>query len=182
DFAGISVADAGDVDGDGQDDLLIGARGNESTLYRQGAAYLVLGPATGTVDLAMADAKLSGELWEDMAGQPVSGAGDVDGDGLDDVLVGALHNDSNGTDSGAAYLVLGPIPRDVSLTRADATLIGEREYDYAGFSVSDAGDVDGDGHDDVLVGAPLNGEKGPAAGAAYLVLGPVTGELELSAA
>jgi hypothetical protein len=182
DGAGLSVADAGDVDADGYDDLLIGAPINTSSLYRQGAAYLVLGPATGTVDLAVADATLSGELWEDMAGQAVSGAGDVNADGYDDVLVGALHNDSNGTDSGAAYLVLGPVRRDMHLTQADAKLIGERAQDYAGYSVSDAGDVDGDGHDDVIVGAPLNGEGGPDAGAAYLLLGPVTGELELSSA
>jgi hypothetical protein len=71
-------------------------------------------------------------------------------------------NDSNGTDSGAAYLVLGPVRRDIDLTTgADAKLIGEREFDYAGFSVSDAGDVDADGHDDLLVGAPFNGEGDP---------------------
>ena len=92
-------------------------------------------------------------------------------------------NFAGGPDSGAAYLVLGPIRRDImDLTRADARLIGERPQDYAGFSVSDAGDVDGDGHDDVLVGAPLNGEGGPDAGAAYLLLGPMTGRLELSSA
>ena len=179
DFVGVSVSAAGDVDADGQDDLLIGARNNWSSDYAAGAAYLVLGPVTGTVDLAAADAKLSGQFEEDYAGEPVSGAGDVDADGHDDLLVGAPLNDSSGRDSGAAYLVLGPVPRDIDLTRADAKLLGERDFDYAGFSVSDAGDVDGDGHGDVLVGAPYNGEGGPEAGAAYVLLGPVTGRLDL---
>jgi hypothetical protein len=181
DFAGSvgSVSGAGDVDGDGHDDLLVGASGNDPG----GAAYLVLGPVTGTLNLSWADAKLVGEGASDFAGQTVSGAGDVDGDGHDDLLVGARFNDQGGAWAGAAYLVLGPVTTTrLDLSLAEAKLVGETPIDYAGNSVSGAGDVDADGHDDVLVGAYFNDRGGDQRGAAYLVLGPVTGTLDLSLA
>jgi hypothetical protein len=179
DAAGFSVSAAGDVDRDGHDDVLIGAPWNGSFT---GAAYLVSGPVSGTLDLSLADAKFVGEEVNDQAGISVSEAGDVDGDGDDDVLVGAFLNDEGGINAGAAYLVLGPVSGTVDLSSADARLVGENSDDDAGFSVSDAGDVDGDGRDDLLVGAFGNdgGERGT--GAAYLVLGPITGTLDLSRA
>ena len=116
----------------------------------------------GTISLGFADAKLTGEATYDYAGYSVSGAGDVNGDGWDDLLVGADGEDFGGTVAGAAYLVLGPVSGTVDLGASDAKLSGEAGGDYAGVSVSGAGDVDGDGSDDLLVGA---------LGAAYLVLG-----------
>ncbi len=101
----------------------------------------------------MADAKLVGEEPRDWVGASVSGAGDVDGDGHDDLLVGAPHQVGGGLRGGAAYLVLGPVTGSRDLGLADAKLLGEESSDYAGVSVSGAGDVDGDGHDDLLVGA-----------------------------
>ena len=67
----------------------------------------MLGPVTGTVDLSAAGAKLVGEVADDSAGVSVSSAGDVNGDGFGDLLVGARHQDAGGTYAGAAYLVLG---------------------------------------------------------------------------
>jgi hypothetical protein len=176
DIAGWSVSGAGDMDGDGHDDLLIGAEGNGDS---QGAAYLVLGPVTGTLDLALAHAKLLGQEG-DGATESVSGARDVDGDGHEDLLVGAPYNDDVALNAGVAYLVLGPVTGTLDLALADATLLGEEMYDRAGASVSDAGDVDGDGHDDLLIGAPQDTVLAP--GAAYLVLGPATGVRDLSLA
>jgi hypothetical protein len=97
----------------------------------------------------------------------VSGAGDVDADGHDDVLVGAYSNNGGGPDSGAAYLVLGPVTGTLELARADVKLVGEEANDWAGTTVSGAGDVDADGRGDLLIGAAYNDEGG----AAYLIYG-----------
>jgi hypothetical protein len=182
DYAGIGVSGAGDVNSDGNDDLLVGAWENNEGGDRAGAAYLVLGPVTGTLDLSLADAKLVGEVADDHVGHGVAGAGDVDADGHDDVLVGAPFNDEGGPNAGAAYLVLGPVTGTLDLSLADAKLVGEGAVDRAGYFPTGAGDMDGDGNDDVLVDAGTNDEGGSNAGAAYLVLGPVTGTLDLAAA
>src|SRR6185436_10070932 len=136
DLAGYSVSGAGDVDGDGHDDVLVGAPAHYEGGLRNGAAYLVLGPVTGTVDLSLADAKLVGEEDDDAAGGSVSGAGDVNGDGPDDLLVGAPGPSKLGLYAGAAYLVLGPVTGTVDLSLADAKLVVEEEYQYVGISVS----------------------------------------------
>jgi hypothetical protein len=110
-----------------------------------------------TMSLSMADAEIDGGVWS------VSGAGDVDGDGRDDLLLGDIGY--------GAYLVLGPVTGTLDRSRADATLL----HDYAGGAVSGAGDVDGDGHDDLLVGEGfVYIPSGTDAAAAYLVLGPVS--------
>ncbi len=183
DHAGYSVSGAGDVDGDGHADVLLGAYENDSGGPNAGAAYLVRGPVTGTLDLSLADATLVGDgVAGFYTGWSVSGAGDVDGDGHDDLLIGAeLDREGGGYGAGAAYLVQGPVTGTVSLSAADAKLVGEGEYNFAGYSVSDAGDVDRDGHDDLLVGAPNYGYP-DYFGAAYLMLGPVTGTVDLSVA
>jgi hypothetical protein len=112
-------------------------------------------------------------LTYDRAGYSVSSAGDVDGDGLDDVLVGAPYDDDGGNLAGAAYIILGSslgTSSTIDLSNADYKLVGEEALNYAGYSVSSAGDVDGDGLDDVLVGAWGDDDGGYRAGAAYLIL------------
>jgi hypothetical protein len=108
--------------------------------------------------------------------QAVSSA-DVDADGYADVLANALYNDEGGVDAGAVYVLYGPIESDLDLSAADAKLIGESPGDVTGM-VSAAGDVDADGYDDVLVGSQCTRPSG----AVYVVYGPVTGHLDLSAA
>jgi hypothetical protein len=169
----LQASDAGDVDADGHGDLLLGAYGNDEGGPAAGAAYLVLGPVTGTFDLSLANAKLLGETANDWAGADVSGAGDVDSDGHDDILVGAPASYSAGSWAGAAYLVLGPVTGTLDLSLADAKLLGELDH-WTGEALSSAGDVDGDGHDDLLVGTWWD--------SAALVLGPVTGTLDLARA
>jgi hypothetical protein len=180
DNAGIAVSGAGDVDGDGYDDILVGASGNDEGGSASGAAYLILGsPSSASASLSSA-VQFAGEAAYDQAGFSVSGAGDIDGDGYDDILVSAHLNDEGGSSAGAAYLVLGsPSPAPASLSSA-VQFVGEAVGDYAGVSVSGAGDTDGDGYRDILVGAFYSDEGGTSAGAAYLVLGsasPATASL-----
>ena len=172
--AGYSVASAGDVDGDGYSDVLIGATGNDEVADNAGKTYLVFGSTMNDVEsIELADSDLSflGEASEDYAGRTVAGAGDVDGDSLHDVMIGAWKNSENATGSGKAYVILGSTLTGavkINLENASHSFSGFAEKDYAGTSVAVAGDVDGDGLSDALVGAYGTGE---GAGSLYVLLG-----------
>ncbi len=181
DWAGSSVAGAGDVNADGYLDLLIGATGIDGTASNAGGAYLLLGPVDADRELSAASALWVGLANGDNAGNSVAGVGDVNGDGFDDLLIGAPYDDTATTNAGAAYLQLGPVTGTASLVMADVTLLGETSADEAGWAVATAGDVDGDGLADLLVSAPQASGSGWG-GATYLVLGPATGLSDLGGA
>ncbi len=171
DLAGSAVSDAGDVNGDGLDDFVVGAPYNDDFDGNAGAAYLILGSATpsgGSLGYAV---EYTAEAADNYAGVSVSGAGDVDGDGLDDFVVGADYNADGGGGAGAVYLILGVAsPIGGSLSTA-IQYTGEATSDRAGCSASGAGDVNGDGYGDVLVGARYSDDGGTDSGAAYLIAG-----------
>ena len=179
DYAGQTLAAAGDVNDDGYDDFLIGAYSNDEAGSMAGQVYLILGSSLAlalTESLANADASFLGEAASDMAGSSLSGAGDVDADGYDDFLIGAPGNTEVASYAGQAYLILGGTSwsMDIDLASADASFLAEGTMNYAGSAVAGIDDVDQDGTDDFIIGAKWNSEAASYAGQAYVFLDDIT--------
>ena len=167
---GVSIASAGDTNNDGYDDVVVGNRYDSTLDHRHGAVYIIEGPiATGTASLSTADAKVLGEAAADLVGDSVHGPGDVDNDGYDDIIVGSGYNDAGAKDGGAVYVLQGPFSGTSSLTGETSRLTASGANDrLRGRGV---GDVNNDGIPDVMVGAQFNDDAGTNAGAAYLFYG-----------
>jgi predicted secreted protein len=197
DFSGYSVASAGDVDGDGLDDLIVGAHNSD---YGAGAdsgrSYVVFGQ-TGTtaIDLSAVAAGtggfvINGQDVGDGSGLATASAGDINGDGLADLFVGASNSDpSAGSNAGRSYVVFGKASGTaINLSAVAAgtggfVINGDVESDRSGISVDSAGDVNGDGLVDLIVGAAY-GDPGGASGGgrSYVVFGTTgTDAINLSA-
>lgn len=164
---GYSVGGGGDVNGDGYDDFIVGAPDGETTtgLTNTGIARVYHG-GVGVPTLAIT---LSGEASEDEFGTSVDVVGDLNGDGYADIAVGALKNDANGENAGRVYLYYG---RASGIAATPSyTLTGKNEFDGFGVSVAGAGDVNGDGVDDLVVGAWGNSSPAGEAGMAYVFYG-----------
>ena len=181
--AGTAMSAAGDINGDGIDDIVIGDPFalNPCDVYDEaGAAHVVFGRADGftsPIDLhAIATGQggflIDGERGTYFAGASVSGAGDVNGDGLDDVVLGSLYRDLDST--GEVYVVFGrkddfarPVDLgDIAAGRGGFKIVEEHPLDYLGRVVSDAGDVNADGVGDLIVGG---------GGDAYVIFGSRSG-------
>ena len=196
DYSGRSVSSAGDVNGDGYDDLIIGARDADPNGHsRAGETYVVYGGASapgtgGRFNLSALDGTngfiLNGIDEDDLSGWSVSSAGDVNGDGYDDLIIGARDADPNGhSNAGETYIVYGGANApgtggELDLSALDGTngfiLTGVDMFDNTGFSVSSAGDVNGDGYDDLIIGAYGGDPNGDSnAGETYVVYGGATG-------
>ena len=189
DLSGRAVSTAGDVNGDRFDDLLIGASMSDSHGSDSGASYVVFGQASGfaaSINLSTLNGsngfRLVGVTIGEGSGCAVSAAGDVNGDGFDDLVVGAYRAHPNGSSSGASYVVFGHasgFTASVSLGTLNGSngfrLDGVAEGNESGFSVSAAGDVNGDGYDDLLVGAHYAAPNGLWSGASYVVFGHSAG-------
>lgn len=193
-FAGGAVSSAGDFNGDGIDDLLIGARGTDTERGNSGAAHIVFGRDTAvagdfpaSVDLTALAAGdglvLKGIDAADYAGVSVAAAGDVNGDGIDDIMIGAYLADPEGrANAGETYVVFGRdtatdggFPTEIDLedlNGSDGFVVnGADAQSRSGLAVSSAGDVNGDGIDDILIGAPFASRGQTNTGEAYVVFG-----------
>jgi hypothetical protein len=220
DLADTSVASAGDVNGDGFDDVIVGAPG-------RGAAYVVFGAASGITSVSLAELGSGGikfigvPRFTHNTGQSVDSAGDFNGDGFDDVIIadsalgysyvvfgtdsqitsvnlGSVASDNAGLEIAsrgasvsfagdvngdgfddvfvgpylsAAYVVFGRASGSTSITLEDLAIgIGGYKITGAIVSLSNAGDVNGDGFDDLIIGCSCDDDAGNNAGAAYVVL------------
>ena len=177
DQLGYSVAAGVDVDGDGYGDLLVGTPkgdpggvGNDS-----GGAWLILGSASvaaAAADSLTADTSIESATSGVRVGEAVGFAGDVDDDGSEDIVLGVPRDDTAAGDAGAVHIVHGPFASgSLSLSSASVvTYTGVAGGDHLGTSVA-AGDLDGDGYSDILVGSPEDSVGDTDAGAVYLLMG-----------
>lgn len=170
-YLGTTVAGAGDVNGDGFSDVIVGAYQYDNGQTDEGAAFIYHGSATGinTTAATMVESNQANAHFS----ISIAGAGDVNGDGYSDVIVGAWYYDNGQTDEGVAFIYHGSA---TGIGATAAAMVESNQFSaWFGCSVSGAGDVNGDGYSDIIVGSYFynNGQTGE--GVAFIYHGSPSG-------
>ncbi|TAH34340.1 MAG: hypothetical protein EYC70_15445 [Planctomycetota bacterium] len=159
DESGFSVAGCGDVDGDGRADVISGARFDAPNGFHSGSAAVLSGAGGALIHY------FAGDSAGDELGFVVAGVGDINGDGVPDLLVGAPNDDRGGADSGSAFLYSGATGAPIRI------FAGGSAGDHFGWSAAGCGDLDRDGVPDFAVGAPDDDPRGASSGSVTLFSG-----------
>ena len=181
-YFGTSVATAGDVNGDGYADVIVGAPDFSNGHTGEGAVFVYYGSAAGLNQTPNWMVESNQEYAA--FGTSVATAGDVNGDGFDDIIIGAPGYENGGSNAGAVFVYYGSKPAGLSAKQAagagpslqpDWQVVFNQAGANFGTSVATAGDVNNDGVDDVIVGAPEYDNEEDNEGAAFVYYGPVAG-------
>lgn len=184
---GGAVANIGDLNGDGIVDLAVGASGDDDGSSNRGAVYILFMNVDGTVlaqqKISATAGNFTGELHTaDHFGSAVAGVGDLDGDGVADIAVGASGDDDGGTDRGAVWILFMQSDGTVKRVQKISQLTGQfdallADGDHFGSSLADVGDLNNDGREELAVGANQSDDGGPNRGAAYVLFLTKLGEV-----
>jgi len=175
DYIGWSLSSVSDIDGDGNHELLIGADGVDYGSFSGGMTYLLFSQTLEVetrFNIEIANRKFVGDQPLDNAGQAVS-SGDIDGDGLGDIIIGADGNDSGAENGGAVFINYGAglMPADLPLSISDVILYSQAPFTEAGSSLASGQDANGDGYDDILIGAPAPERQSQSPGYVFFIAG-----------
>ncbi|MCI5043696.1 MAG: hypothetical protein MRY72_03275 [Aquisalinus sp.] len=186
---GTTSSDAGDVNNDGIADIIIGTSATGEDFNPEDAveAYVIFGNSAGIAsDLELSNLDGSNgfilDTTEDRSVNKVSSIGDFNGDGIDDFIIGRQRESTNQNEAGVSYIIFGSsdgFDRTISLPSLNGSngfaITGINENDYSGSDVSNLGDVNGDGLDDLIIGARYATPQGIMTGAAYVLFGSAEG-------
>jgi hypothetical protein len=176
---GTSLGRLADLDGDGVDELVVGAPGDDDGSAGAGAVWILFHDAAGVIvreqKISASSGGFGGILGAgDTFGGAVAGIGDLDGDGLEELVVGAPGDDGEGSDRGALWILhldtAGAVVAEEKIASGTGGFDGDlHDFDRFGSAITSAGDVNGDGYEDLLVGAPGDDTGGVDRGAAWLL-------------